>query len=215
MNKGGDFKISPRTWVVWMVIIGVIMTLMMFRERPETRIHTLSYNDFITKVESNQIASGTVIFNPQSPELKEITGRYYKTDERGKVVLENGKPVEVPFQIKTVLLEEDLKKVLKSGKFETREPNTLFSQILIGILPVLIIVAAIYFFLIRQIKTAGKGALTFGKSKVRMLTRDKNKTTFEDVAGIDEAKEEVQEVVEFLKDPKKFQHSVREFPKAS
>ncbi len=213
MNKGGDFKISPRTWVVWMVIIGVIMMLMMFRERPETRVHTLSYNDFITKVESNQIASGTVIFNPQSPELKEITGRYYKVNENGKVVLENGKPVEVPFQIKTVLLEEDLKKVLKSGKFETREPNTLFSQILIGILPVLIIVAAIYFFLIRQIKTAGKGALTFGKSKVKMLARDKNKTTFEDVAGIEEAKEEVQEVVEFLKDPKKFQRLGARIPK--
>ncbi len=213
MNKGGDFKISPRTWVVWMVIIGVIMTLMMFRERPETRIRPLTYNEFITKVENNQIAAGTVIFNPQSPELKEITGRFYKVDENGKVVIENGKPVEVPFQIKTVLLEEDLKKVLKSGKFETREPNTLFSQILIGILPVLIIVAAIYFFLIRQIKSAGKGALSFGKSKVRVLSRDKNKTTFEDVAGIEEAKEEVQEVVEFLKDPKKFQRLGARIPK--
>ncbi len=74
MNKGGDLKISSHKWVVWMVIIAVIMTLMMFRERPETHICPLTYNEFITKVENNQIAAGTVIFNPQSPELKEITG---------------------------------------------------------------------------------------------------------------------------------------------
>ncbi len=213
MKKDGDFRLSPRTWVVWMIIIGVIMTLMMIRERPESRVKPLTYNEFISKVEKDQIVSGTIIFNPQSPELKEITGRYYKVDENGKVVAENGKPVEVPFQLKTVLLEEDLKKVLKSGKFDTREPNTLFSQLLIGLLPVLIIVAAIYFFLIRQIKMAGKGALSFGKSKARMLSKEKNKTTFKDVAGIEEAKEEVAEIVEFLKDPKKFQRLGGRIPK--
>lgn len=213
MKKDGDFRLSPRTWVVWMIIIGVIMMLMMLRERPESRIKPLTYNEFIAKVEKDQIVSGTIIFNPQSPELKEISGKYYKVDDNGKVIVENGKPVEVPFQLKTVLLEEDLKKVLKSGKFDTREPNTLFSQILIGLLPVLIIVAAIYFFLIRQIKMAGKGALSFGKSKARMLSKEKNKTTFKDVAGIEEAKEEVAEIVEFLKDPKKFQRLGGRIPK--
>lgn len=213
MKKGGDFKLSPRTWIVWMIIIGVIMMLMMMKERTDVRAQSLTYNEFISKVENNQVSTGTIIFNPQSPELKEIIGKYYKVDESGKVVVENGKPVEVPFQIKTVLLEEDLRKLLKSGKFVTREPNTLFSQILIGILPVLIIVAAIYFFLIRQIKMAGKGALSFGKSKARMLTKDKNKTTFKDVAGIEEAKEEVAEIVEFLKDPKRFQRLGGRIPK--
>src|SRR5438445_9195711 len=71
----------------------------------------------------------------------------------------------------------------------------------------------IWFFFIRQIKMAGKGALSFGKSKARMLSKEKNKTTFKDVAGVEEAKEEVSELVEFLKDPKKFQKLGGRIPK--
>ena len=70
-----------------------------------------------------------------------------------------------------------------------------------------------WFFFIRQIKIAGKGALSFGRSKARMLAKDRNKTTFKDVAGIDEAIEEVSELVEFLKDPKKFQRLGGRIPK--
>ena len=70
-----------------------------------------------------------------------------------------------------------------------------------------------WFFFIRQIKIAGKGALSFGKSKARMLAKDRNKITFKDVAGVDEAIEEVSELVEFLKDPKKFQRLGGRIPK--
>jgi cell division protease FtsH len=73
--------------------------------------------------------------------------------------------------------------------------------------------ALFWFFFIRQIKIAGKGALSFGKSKARMLAKDRNKTTFKDVAGVDEAIEEVSELVEFLKDPKKFQRLGGRIPK--
>ena len=70
-----------------------------------------------------------------------------------------------------------------------------------------------WFFFIRQIKMAGKGALSFGKSKARMLAKERNKTTFKDVAGVEEAIEEVSELVEFLKDPKKFQRLGGRIPK--
>jgi hypothetical protein len=76
-----------------------------------------------------------------------------------------------------------------------------------GVAPFLILGALFWFFFIRQIKIAGKGALSFGKSKARMLAKDRNKTTFKDVAGVEEAIEEVSELVEFLKDPE-------EIPKA-
>src|SRR5436190_674986 len=65
----------------------------------------------------------------------------------------------------------------------------------------------------QEFRMAGKGALNFGKSKARMLARDKNKITFKDVAGVEEAKDEVQELVEFLRDPKKFQKLGGRIPK--
>jgi cell division protease FtsH len=81
------------------------------------------------------------------------------------------------------------------------------------LLPIALILGVIYFFIIRQIKMAGKGALSFGKSRARMLNKERNKITFKDVAGVEEAKEEVSELVEFLKDPKKFQKLGGRIPK--
>ena len=101
----------------------------------------------------------------------------------------------------------------KHQNFDAQEPNTMLLSVLWSVLPILIIAALIWFFFIRQIKMAGKGALSFGKSKARMLTKEKNKTTFKDVAGVEEAKEEVSELVEFLKDPKKFQKLGGRIPK--
>src|SRR5438309_785243 len=80
-------------------------------------------------------------------------------------------------------------------------------------LAVALIGVVLYFLFRQQIRMAGKGALTFGKSRARMLARDKNKITFKDVAGVEEAKEEVQELVDFLKDPKKFQKLGGRIPK--
>ena len=74
-------------------------------------------------------------------------------------------------------------------------------------------IALLYFIFIRQIKLAGKGAMSFGKSRARMLSRDKNKVTFKEVAGMQEAKEEVEEIIQFLKDPKKFQRLGGRIPK--
>mgnify|MGYP002631226852 CR=1 FL=1 len=80
-------------------------------------------------------------------------------------------------------------------------------------LPILLIVLLLYFFFRHQLRSAGRGAMSFGKSKAKMLAVDKNKVTFKDVAGVEEAKEEVWELVEFLKDPKKFQRLGGNIPK--
>jgi cell division protease FtsH len=91
--------------------------------------------------------------------------------------------------------------------------NNIVLGALLNFLPIAFILLLLYFFFRQQLRMAGKGALSFGKSKARMLARDKNKVTFKDVAGVEEAKEEVQEIVEFLKDPKKFQKLGGRIPK--
>ena len=97
--------------------------------------------------------------------------------------------------------------------FKHAEPPALLINLIETMVPFLLIGFLVWFFFIRQIKMAGKGALSFGKSKARMLAKEKNKTTFKDVAGVEEAKEEVSELVEFLKDPKKFQKLGGRIPK--
>jgi len=92
------------------------------------------------------------------------------------------------------------------------ESNMLASTI-VSFLPIALFLVILYFFFRSQIKMAGRSALNFGKSKARMLSKEKNRITFKDVAGVEEAKEEVAELVDFLKDPKKFQKLGGRIPK--
>lgn len=92
------------------------------------------------------------------------------------------------------------------------ESNMVLSA-LASFFPVILFLLILYFFFRSQIKMAGKSAMSFGKSKAKMLAREKNKITFKDVAGVEEAKEEVQELVEFLRDPKHFQKLGGRIPK--
>ena len=96
---------------------------------------------------------------------------------------------------------------------ETKWVSNFWSQTLISVLPFAVFILFLYLLFRQQLKMAGKSAFSFGKSKARMLNRDRNKITFKDVAGIQEAKEEVQEIVEFLKDPKRFQKLGGRIPK--
>jgi cell division protease FtsH len=90
----------------------------------------------------------------------------------------------------------------------------LLMTIITTLLPVILIIA-IWIFFMRQMQGGGRGAMGFGKSKARLLTEHKNRVTFQDVAGVDEAKEELQEVVDFLKDPSKFQKLGGKIPKGA
>ena len=114
-----------------------------------------------------------------------------------------------------ISFNQDLEQKLNQAGIvpQVRSESNLFASALVGFLPIAVFLLILYFFFRQQIRMAGKGALNFGKSKARMLNREKNKVNFKDVAGVDEAKEEVQEIVEFLKDPKKFQKLGGRIPK--
>jgi cell division protease FtsH len=200
-----DLRMSPRAWLVWIGIMALITVLWKVGGSFDTKYRKIDYKQFVSLVESNLIAKGIISYNPQSENLREVTGKFW---ERAST----GERTEVPFRLEIRLLPELEKKLLDAG-FDTVAPNTLLLGIVYSLLPIVLVAALLWFFFIRQIKMAGKGALSFGKSRARMLNREKNRTTFKDVAGVDEAKDEVSELVEFLKDPKKFQKLGGRIPK--
>ena len=203
------------TWAVWLAIMVLIAVLFSVKDGMTQRPKDMLYSEFLEHVTNtnNLIYKGKIKF-PQSGDLRDISGHLIKLDKDRQPVLKDGKAEKgEAFFIRTPIPEQDLKTILGSGRFETTTENTLLMSFLLTILPFAVIVFFIYFFFIRQIKMAGKGAMSFGKSKARLLAKEKNKITFKDVAGIEEAKDEVTELVDFLKEAKKFQKLGGRIPK--
>ena len=152
-----------------------------------------------TKDNSTAMIVGTreVIANLQQPKTKE-----------GKTV----EPSMFEVTVSSTILGGELKDLLKD-KAKYKPTSDYLSRALFTFLPFLLIVLILFFLFRQQMKSAGRGAMSFGKSKARLLTMDRNKVTFKDVAGIQEAKEELFEIVDFLRDPKKFQKLGGSIPK--
>lgn len=175
--------------VLWLVIAAVL--LMVFQNfKPQSRDEALSYSDFVQDVQSGQIKS--VIVDGLVITGEKADGSRFKT-------------------IQPQIIDDELTNELvrSNVQFIGREPESpsIWQQLLVASFPILIIIAVFMFFMRQMQGGAGgrSGPMAFGKSKARLLGEDQIKTTFADVAGVDEAKEEVQELVEFLRDPTKFQ----------
>jgi len=204
-TPSGGSPIQARTWLVWIAVAALIPLLLFFQRSSQQRYQPISQKKLFDLVSSNLIESGEINYSAQSQNLRIVRGRYFS--------LEEGKTNPIPFSLEARLtpMKEDI--LLDTGRFRAVDNNNVFLQVVLGLLPIIIVGLLIWFFFIRQIKAAGRGALSFGKSKARLLSKEKNKTTFKDVAGVEEAKEEVSELVEFLKDPKKFQKLGGRIPK--
>jgi cell division protease FtsH len=181
-----------------MAIFGVVILLWNMFQGGKTAQKELSYSDFVTAVQQGKVAEVTI-------RGKQLTGKY-KGDGLG-----GGQ------ELKTTLLDNDpdLVKQLQNAKvrISAEEPheNPLLA-VLLTWAPVLLIVG-LWIFFMRQMQTGGNKALSFGKSKAKLLNTSGKKVTFKDVAGVEEAKEELQEIVEFLKEPQKFQKLGGRIPK--
>ena len=209
-----------RPWIIYMVIFGAIFMLLMAGRKGSDNSGEISFMEFMgavtNKVDGEDILIEANVKFSQASELKEISGTKKKTVRTGTNLgfsRENGKSVSEKFHLRTAIPRDHEAIILAHPKVKQEQESTLLYSFLLTMLPFLLIVFFIYFFFIRQIKMAGKGALNFGKSKARMMNKDKNKITFKDVAGVEEAKDEVLELVEFLKDAKKFQKLGGRIPK--
>ena len=201
--KSEDKFPNPRSWMLW--ALGIFMVIMLFQigssagQDPKEKVN---YDMLQEWINSGADVKGFIEYPPpNSSALCTITG--YR--------IENGN--KVPFEFEDKLIEGRERFLIEEAGFQPKNKSTLLTAFLIQLLPILLIFLLIWFVLIRQIRSAGKGAMSFGKSKAKMLNKDKNKTTFKDVAGVEEACEEVSELVDYLKDPKKFQKLGGKIPK--
>ena len=203
-GDSGGFKIQTFTILAWVGIIAATILLAKYGLNDKTEVDIVQQPLFHQRFDSNQVAKATIVLNQQTFPVCEIRGvwtREVKSTNTDFIVLN------------AYLTQEMLNTLMRSPKITISQANLALQSVLLTLAPFLIIGGLFWFFFIRQIKMAGKGALSFGKCKAKMLAKDRNKTTFKDVAGVEEAMEEVSELVDFLKDPKKFQRLGGRIPK--
>ena len=181
--------------LLWLVIAVVLMSVFNNFGNRQQAARTIEYSQFIQRVKANEVDRVTI-------QGREIIGRFKNQEQF--TTYSPGDPG----------LVNDLLDHGVAFDAKPQDEQSLLLTIFINWFPLLLLIG-VWIFFMRQMQggVGGRGAMSFGKSKARMLTEEQNKTTFEDVAGVEEAKEEVQELVEFLRDPSKFQKLGGRIPK--
>ncbi|MBU2953458.1 ATP-dependent zinc metalloprotease FtsH [Marinobacter sp. F3R08] len=182
--------------VLWLIIAAVL--LMVFQNfSPTTTGQQVNYSQFVEMVQQGQVRQVT------------IDGLQVQGTRGDGSQFQTVRPQVSDNKLMDDLLANNVEVIGKEP-----ERQSLWTQLLVAAFPILIIIALFVFFM-RQMQGGGggKGPMSFGKSKARLMSEDQIKTTFADVAGVDEAKEDVKELVDFLRDPSKFQRLGGSIPK--
>ena len=181
-----------QTITFWVVVILLVIVFYQYSKLGQSNSEVISYSDFEGLYTNDQIKEAIIDF-------KDVTA----TAEDGKKY-----SIHLPFEPDSKFADK-----LTENKVNiiSKRPSTFFS-IFWNILPVLVLIL-FWFIMMRGMRGGAGAAFSFGKSKARLSTADKTKITFKDVAGVDEAKEELEEIIEFLKAPKKFQRLGGKIPR--
>ena len=194
-----------RNMGLWLLLPILFLLIFNFFQNGREAVEAIQYNpNFVSLVENKKIRKCEIV--------TELSGAQYIRGDMTDVDVKSGKNRK--FKVDIVVTDGLPGWLMKNGvNFSFSRQRVDFWQIVQGALPFLLVLGLLYFLIMRQIKSVGHGAMSFGNSRARLLARDHNKITFAEVAGVEEAKEEVEEIVEFLKDPKKFQTLGGHMPK--
>ncbi len=182
--------------ILWLIIAAVLLTVFQKLDSPVSN-QEIAYSQFVELVRQGDVKKVSI----SGPD---IVGEY-----------NNGQTFETVRPIHDPKLMDDLFNHKVEVKGKKQEPQSIWTQLLVASFPILVIIAVFMFFM-RQMQGGGgggRGPMSFGKSKAKLLGEDQIKTTFADVAGCDEAKEDVQELVEFLRDPARYQRLGGQIPR--
>ncbi len=188
----------------WVFVILVPVAIIQFSGKGADQAPTISYTQYDQELQKGNVGKVTIQAGRQ------IAGEFKQKIDVNKHMVSNFNvrlPIDNSADEVTRLREHNV-------QIQAEDARTSFSTILISIFPYLLIVG-IWFFLFRSMQAGGAKAFSFGKSKAKLLTGDTPKATFDDVAGADEAKVELQEIIEFLKDPAKFTKLGGRLPKGA
>lgn len=178
---------------LWAIICLVMVVLFNMFQQPPAPVNELTYTEFLAKVRAGEVMSVRI----QGPK---ITGMLTSDGKFSTYAPDDPKLVET-------LVDAGVQ-----VKAEPQEEAPWYVTVLVSWFPMLLLIG-VWIFFMRQMQGGGGKAMSFGRSRARMITQEDTKVTFADVAGVDEAKEELQEVVDFLKDPKKFTRLGGRIPK--
>ncbi|HET6616716.1 MAG TPA: ATP-dependent zinc metalloprotease FtsH [Gemmatimonadota bacterium] len=198
------FSGLSKSLALWLLIILLPLTIYQLFMPKEQASVDINYSEFVAQLEADNVDSVTIT------DLQ-IRG---KLEKAAQTSTQQG--LRSYSEFRTVLPFEDpdlVRSMQERGvSVEAREPPINWFTQVVAWLPWILIIG-LWIFFIRQIQGGGSKAFSFGKSKAKLLSADAPKVTFDDVAGADEAKEELEEIIEFLRDPKKFQRLGGRIPK--